>query len=289
MQLKGALFVALSAFFFGSYGVWARLSGAEIPTLYQVWMRCFVALAILVPAGIISKSFKHPKKKDLKNIAIYTLAGALTFTPYFYAFNHLGIGSATLLFYASFTITSYVLGIVFFREKMTLAKIASLLLALIGLGLIFNFSWQHNAVFAAFMGILAGSAGGVEVVFTKNVSHTYSPIQVSTMLWGVSFIIHLLLSLATLEPITVPTMSIPWLGVLGYGLASLAAFYLVSLGYKYIEPSVGGVVGLLEIIVGIAFGVLLFSEVITFSIGIGAIFILVSAALPNIAALKAKM
>ena len=278
---KGALIVALSALFFGSYGVWSKMIGSHLDNFFQVYARSLIILLVIVPVGIFTHQIKKVNKKDWKWIVFYTFAGSLTVAPIFYAYNKIGIGSATLLFYASFTIISFVLGFVSFGEKITLDKLTSLVFAMLGLYLIFSFSLQQNLWFAALMATLSGLAAGFEVVFTKKVSSNYSALQMNIFTWTVIFIFHFAISLMIGEKQYLPELSIAWLGILGYAISSLSAFSLVIIGYRYVQPAIGALTGLLEIVFGIIFGILFFSESLTTQILIGGIFIFSAAALPN--------
>ena len=281
-QLKGSMYIALSSFFFGTYGVWARLIGASLGNLFQVWVRSLLILLIIIPIALLTRSLKPIKSSHIKWIALYAGAGAFTVAPIFYAYNIIGIGPATLLFYASLTIVSYISGVISFRENMTLVKIGSLLLALVGLCLVFSISFTNNALIATLAAVIAGCAAGIEVTYTKKVSSYYSPLQLSIFTWGIIFVSHLILSKVLGESWVFITINIAWLGVLGYAIASLCAFFFVILGFKYSEPSVASIVGLLEIIFGIAFGVVFFHESLTLTLVIGSLLIIVAAALPNI-------
>lgn len=285
-QTKGALIILLSSVFFGSYGVWARLIGTNIDNLVQVWTRSLLIVLILVPISLLTKSLRKIDKSDIKWVLIYSLFGACAVAPFFYAANEIGVGPSTLLFYSAYTITSYILGLLFFSEKITKLKFISLLLALMGLSLIFNFSYQSGNLLPALAAIISGVGGGIEVVFTKKLSTKYSSLQISLQLWLVTFVLHFLLSLVFNSPIPSLSLSLPWFAVLGYGLASLGAFYLVSVGYKYVEPSVGSIIGLLEIIFGVTFGVIFFKESLTLPIILGSILIIISAASPNLKVLN---
>lgn len=280
---KGALIVALSALFFGSYGVWSKLIGTQIDNLFQVYARSLIILLIIIPFGAITHTLKKVEKEDWKWIIIYTLAGSLTVAPIFYAFNKIGIGSATLLFYASYTIISFILGFISFGEKITLDKTIGLLLALVGLYLIFNLSFQQNFLLAALAAILSGSAAGIEVVFTKKISNKYSALQLNVFTWLVIFVFHLIGSLLLGERQLLPELSTAWLGIFGYAIASLSAFSLVVIGYRYVQPGIGALTGLLEIVFGIVFGIVFFSEALTPQIIMGGILIFMAAALPNFA------
>ena len=281
-QARGAFTVALSAIFFGSYGLWSRMIGTHLDNFFQVYIRSLLILLFIVPLACLTKSFKKVRVQDRKWIVLFTLSGSLTVAPVFYSFNKIGIGSSTLLFYASFTIVSFILGFLFFKEKITITKLASLLLALCGLMFIFELNLKGNFWLAAVLAALAGVAAGVEVVFTKKVSNRYSALQLNVYTWSVILLIHLIGSFLFHERQIFPYISLEWIGVVGYAIASLSAFFLVIKGYKYVDPAVGALTGLLEIVVGIVLGLLFFSEALTAQIVIGGAMIILAAALPNI-------
>ncbi len=228
------------------------------------------------------------KKNDLKWYVLFAFPGSLVIPMFYYGFTHLTIGTATLTFYAALTITSFLLGFGFFHEKLTWLKMLSLLLGIGGLYVIYAQSIVVNPSLALPLAItvLAGLCGGIEVVFTKKLSDHYSPMQLTFFLFAVSFVFCLGIYLAIHSfQIIIPTEPVAWIGTVMHALASTAAFFLVVLGYKYVEPSVGGIVGLLEIPFGILFGILLFHERVIPAIMIGGILIIFAAALPNIAEL----
>ena len=79
-----------------------------------------------------------------------------------------------------------------------------------------------------------------------------------------------------------PSFDLVWIWQLGYTAASMLAFWLIIEGLKYVEAGVGGLIGLLEIVFSVIFGIVLFNEEITANVFIGAVLILTAAALPHI-------
>ena len=61
----------------------------------------------------------------------------------------------------------------------------------------------------------------------------------------------------------------------------LAMFFVVW-GFKYIQASVGSLIGLTEILLALIFGVIFFGEIIDWSTVLGASLILIAAGLPYI-------
>ena len=213
-------------------------------------------------------------------MAVFLIFTSATQAPIFYAFNHMDIGSASLLFFATMLLTMYIVGFVFLKEKLTKLKIASFILALAGLYSIFSFSLQKFTLLAASMAILNGIASGGEVSFSKKLSSAYSPLYMTLMSWLIIIPTNGFLSIAIGEKQILPGFHIYWLWQLGYIFASLFAFWFIIAGLKYVEASVGGLISLLEVVFSVGFGILLFGENISLGIAIGALFILLGASLP---------
>jgi drug/metabolite transporter (DMT)-like permease len=67
-----------------------------------------------------------------------------------------------------------------------------------------------------------------------------------------------------------------------FSILGLSIFPLLIYGYKKIDVSLGGLIGLVEIPAAILFGYIFFGENVTQNMIIGSIIILFSAAIPDI-------
>ena len=179
----------------------------------------------------------------------------------------------------------YIVGIFFLKEKITVVKVSSFVIAGIGMYLVFSFSITIFALLAVVMAIVNGIASGGEIAFSKKISGVYSTLYITWLCWLVIVITNLPVSLALGEIQHIPSFAIVWLWHLMYALASIVGFWAVIEGVKYLEAGVGGLLGLLEIIFSIAFGVLFFSEKITTSIFVGGVLIIFASALPHLTSL----
>jgi drug/metabolite transporter (DMT)-like permease len=95
------------------------------------------------------------------------------------------------------------------------------------------------------------------------------------------------LSAALGETMPMPAFDIAWGYQAGYIIASIFGFWLIIEGLRYVEASIGGLLGLLEIVFSIMFGFIIFGEVLTGIAVAGGAIILCAAALPHIASLLA--
>ena len=175
----------------------------------------------------------------------------------------------------------FFIGYLFLSEKLTFIHYTSAFLALIGI----IFASGLGSVFSVLgigLALMAGIASGAQFSFTKLVSDKYSPLQISFILWISIFITHLPLSILLSEIQHIPTISLEWGAMVLYSLAGLIGVWAVIEGYKYINVSIGSLIGLLEIVFAVALGVLFFQEQTPLTLILGCVCILLSAALPSL-------
>mgnify|MGYP000728179508 CR=1 FL=1 len=281
-SVRGYIMILISAVLFGSYGIWSKLLGDDFGIYYQGWVRSAIVLAILLPVMFITKSYKKVEKGDGKWILVPVLFGIATQAPLYYAFNHASIGTATLIFYALFVITSYIVARLFLGETITKPKIAAMILGFIGLALVFGLSLAKFSLIALLLAAINGIASGGEVSTTKKSTHKYSSLMVGNAVWLGILVTHLPLSLLTNEKQWPIAIDQNWAAMLAYSFAGLAAFWLVIEGFKFVDASIGSLVGLLEVIFGVLFGVLFFKEHLSPTIIVGGLLIIVAGMLPDL-------
>lgn len=284
----GIVLILIASLLFGSYGVWAKLIGGDMGVFFQGWSRGLIIAVALFPFLYFRKLIVPIKKADWKWMAVFLVFTSLTQAPLFYAFTHMDIGSATLLFFTSMLLTMYLVGFFFLGEKMTLVKLASFALACAGMYFIFSFSLVAFTLLAALMAMLNGVASGGEISFSKKISGSYSTLYITWLSWIIIVITNAPISILLGETQLLPSFDLVWLWQLGYTVASMLAFWLIIEGLKHVEAGVGGLLGLLEIVFSVLFGIWIFNEDLTTQVMIGAGLILVAAALPHIQEMRSR-
>jgi len=282
---RGATLILISSLMFGSYGVWSRLMGQDFGIFYQGWTRALVIVIILFPFLYFRKEIGKIDKNDRGWLCVYLIFTSLTQAPIFYAFNHMDISSATLLFFATMLLTMYTVGFIFLGEKISKIKIVSFLLALAGMYLVFSFSIVAFTLLAAAMAILNGIASGGEVSFSKKLSDKYSALYLTWLSWLIIIPTNGIASIVFGEKQHLPSFDIVWLYQGGYIVAGIIGFWFIIEGLKYIESSIGGLLGLLEIVFSITLGIMVFGETLTGNVIAGALIIISASALPHISRL----
>lgn len=284
----GSGLVLLSAFLFGSYGVWSRLIGNSMDNFFQGWTRAGIILLVLLPWAAYRREIIKIKSADLTWLAVFLVCTSLTVAPIFYAFNHMDVGSASLLFFMAQFLTMSLFGLWFLDECFTAAKWISLLMAIGGIYLVFSFSVGHFPLLPALMAVTNGVASGGEIASSKKLSHAYSPLYLIILSWAIILITNGAISIALGERQLAPELSSPWLWQLCYSLASLFAFWLVIAGMHYIDAGIGALIGLTEIVFSVVFAIFLFGEALRLSVAFGAILIIGAAALPHLSTVRAR-
>lgn len=282
-SFRGIVIIVISSLMFGSYGIWSRLMGNEgFEPFFQGWSRALIIVLLLLPFLLFTKQIRPIKREDWGWMSVFLIFTSLTQAPLFYAFNNMDIGSASLLFFVTMLLTMYVVGFTFLGEKLNKVKIISFLLALAGMYCVFSFSLVAFTLLAASMAVLNGIASGGEVSFSKKLSGTYSPLYLTWLSWLIIIPTNGIVSVVLGETQYLPSFDIVWLYQLGYVAAGIIGFWAIIEGLKHVEASIGGLLGLLEMVFGIGFGILLFNEGLTPRVMIGAAIVIVAAALPHL-------
>lgn len=281
-QTKGIILILIASLAFGSYGVWAKLMGSDFGSFYQGWTRALIIVVLVLPFLYYKKELVRIPKADWKWLGVFLLFTSGTQAPLFYAFNNMDIGTATLLFFVSMLLTMYVIGLLFLGEKLNKIKVISFVLAVFGLFITFSLSLTVFAVFAGAMAVLNGIASGGEVSFSKKLTGNYSALYVTWLSWIIILITNTPISILIGEVQHMPDFSMVWFWQICYTIASLIGFYAIIKGLEDVEASIGGLLGLLEVVFSIIFGILIFNEGLTTPVVIGGILILIAAALPHL-------
>jgi drug/metabolite transporter (DMT)-like permease len=284
---NGVSLILTSAFFYATYGIWSRLMVNQFGEFTQAWTRGLFLFCLILVINRFWPIFKSWQKVDFPWLLLIALAGGLNQAPYYLGFKYLTIGTATLFFYAALVIGGYLLGIVFFKERLDKIKIISLGLALTGLFYIYSFELQVSQIPAALLTLVAGLLGSIAVIMPRKLKGGYPEFQIMICYFTTQVIINGILGYIFNESIpSFRIYPIVWLAQAGYALAMLLANWAAIEGYRHFDASIGSLLGLAEIIFGLVFGAILFGEGFTSGMMVGAILIIVSAALPHILAIK---
>lgn len=280
----GAGSLITAAFIYAFFGVLTRLIGFELPLFYQSWTRAVLCVFILSIPFVISKTrWKRISSQDLKWIAARTFGGIFAFVGSYVSFFYLPFGTVLFIFYGGSTIGGYILGYFLFKEHLNRIRLLSLLLALVGLLLIYLLNIKIIAPLYMGSVLIAGLGVAIWNTFSKKISHRYSATQLNLLDFFFTFVFMLLFSLIAREKWTMPTISTPWLASVGFAVLFISTGQLIIWGFKHIEAQIGSLIMLSEILFGILIGYLFFKETITVFTLLGGVLIIIAIVLPEIA------
>ncbi len=272
----------MTALLYGSYGVWANLIGDSFDLFFQTYTRAIIAWIIVVAIVLYLKDWKRIQSfYDYKILFLIAFFGIFTQAIY-YAYSELGVGLASVLYFFAILLIQFLIGAFIYKERLGWIKWLSMLLAIFGVFLIFKNDAFMFGIFPSVVAIISGFAVGAQASITKLVSKKYSSWQISVFSWFGVIATCLPLSLYFNERQIAPTLDITWLYLVLFAIMGLLVFPLLIYGYKRIDVSLGGLIGLVEIPAAILLGYLFFSEQVTSTIITGSLLIMLAAALPDI-------
>ncbi len=281
-QLKGVISLCFASLFWGLWGVFARILGLNFDVFYQSFVRSLILFAVILAYVIIRKSWKKIEAGDFKWFFIILAGGLASGIGSFVGYNHLTISATLFYYFAGFIAGSYLLGKLFFAERLTKIKLIALLLCLTGLLMVFYSSIKLGGIIFIALALTAGLGGAVWSTFSKKITAKYSLAQ-TLLVDNFNFAAgSFILALVFKEAIVWPSFSLLWLYVVLFSLAVLVASFLHFYGIKYVQAQIGGLILLLEVVFGVFFGWLFFKETLTMFPLIGGVMIILGAALPNL-------
>ena len=274
--LKGYLFALVSALTYGMIPLFMiPLKKLDFFSVDTALFYRFLIAAILI-LGYLVFYQKESVKINLKEGFVLSVLGlfyALSAEFLFIAYDFLSPGIASTIFFIYPIIVALILGI-FFKEKITLATTISLLIVVVGVGVLSikdNFEINYIGLFVSLLGALMYALYMIIVNKTKIKA---SGVKVSFYSMVFASLFFLVKTLVLGNSVVIPSLEI------GTHLALFSlittALSVVSLVYaiKYIGSTPTAIMGAVEPVVAVMISVGLFDETLTFSLIAGVIIII---------------
>lgn len=275
----GASLVVLSSIVYASYGVWITLTGDFFGDFTQAVLRSLLVVILLLPIAIWRRQLSAMHwRRDAWPIVGLFVSAILISAPLFYAVKIVGVGLGIAIMYAGIVLGAFLFGRIFAGERYTKDKWLSTIFGIAGLWLVFTPSTKAFGVIALLAALVSGLASGLNMVVNRKIR--YSALQTTILAWGATVIANIPLIFILGEPVPAVQLDIHWLYLLLFAVASCAGSWLLISGLKLIEAGAAGILGLLEIVFGVLFGVMFFSEQPSFVAMLGMVCIMVAATIP---------
>ena len=283
--LIGTLSLFGAAFLYGSQNVAVRLTGISFGPFLSTALRAFIVVFFL----IWFVSWKKIQMSDWKWFILRAIGNVTGTTCVFIAINKLSVGSALFSFYAGLILSSGLFGILFFKEKITLIKLTSLLLTAFGLILIY--SNQSKLIFNWYfiVAIIGGVGASLWSVFSRPITKKYSLKQLVVVDSAITVLLSMIISLSLHESWKMVQIDQRLLAVIYLGFTQVFTGQLVAKGFKTVDAQVGSMILLNDSIFGIIFAFLFFKELVPLLVIVGGTCVFLSSILPIIASQKNRV
>lgn len=276
-KVIGASFLSLAASIWGAMYVVVKVVVDVVPPLELVWIRYLIAVVALGIIGIMMKQSWKIAKKDWLVIFLVGLIGNTVSI----VTQEMGTMLSTAQMGAIITATTPAFMVVFARlmlkERITLKKCISIVLATIGVGIIVgNGQIDVTQQLGGLYLLIAALTWALMSVLVKKVPSEYSQIVVTTYSSMIAVILLTPFVLPRLQELDLTTVLQPTItgGLLYLGIVSTAGgFLLWNKGLQLMNASSGGLFFFFQPIVGTFLGWLLLGETIGLSFWLGSLFI----------------
>lgn len=281
----GATLVILSSFFYASYGIWTTLMGNFFDGYTASALRSILVVLILAFFAAINKAFEPIAwRKNYQYILGMIVASLFTWGPLYFAFLEAGVGITYAVFYASIVLGMLLFGWLWAAEKITRQKILSAALGIVGLVFIFSPSVAAVGWLALIATVVSGVSAAANTVFAKKIH--YNPTQSTLVLWAASIVANILMMFVLGKSAPAFEWQVEWVYLVVFAVASVIASWSLVKATKLIDVGTAGILGLLEIVFGIMFGVVLFHERPSLVALTGVVIVIVAAAVPYLKQIK---
>ncbi len=284
----GASLVVVASFFYASYGIWTKLMGNFFDGFTATVFRSILVVAILIPIALFRNSFQPLRLRlNWPFIVGMFVSSLFTWGPLYYAILNAGIGISLAIAYASIVISQFFFGWLWADEKFTKDKALSAIIGIVGLALVFSPTTKSVGWLALIAAFISGMTSAANAVLAKQIK--YNATQSTIVLWGAGIFANILMVALLHKHYPSVGRQVQWLYLVLFSIASVIASWSLVRGVKLIDAGAAGVLGLLEIVFGVIFGVVLFSEHIGSVALIGMLVIIAAAAIPYLKDYNAQL
>lgn len=195
---------------------------------------------------------------------------------YFLGFTHTSMGNAIIIFY-TWPVFAAILSMMFLKERLTKKNLSMILIAFIGIILIYlnkEITFANNDFFGMTSMMIAAVFSALTIIIFKHESQRYTKLETifyQNIVGAAMFIPFFLIGIPTL---TVAKTMIATSYALLIGIVGFALFFMAL---KKIDASKASFLCYFEVLGAIIFSIIFFNEILTWHMVTGAILIIYSA------------
>jgi len=256
-RLTGILLIAISAASFGTLAIFGRFLYADgMDTFTMLFLRFGISASIMTLILLLRKE-PFPRGRVL---ALLIGMGALGYVgqsfSYLSAIKYASAGLVALLLYL-YPMFVFILSVIFLREKVTWAKVAALVLALVGTAL--TVGPAGGQFLGIFFAIFAAVVYSVYIIVGADVMRHVSAVQSSLVIFASAGAVYGMLT--AVNGAHLPASSSGWWSMAGIVLlATVIPVVTFLAGLERIGPTNAAMLSTLEPVVTVLLAAWLFAE-----------------------------
>lgn len=274
---KGYILGAIAAVSYGTNPLFAvPLYEAGMDVSSVLFYRYIFAALILGCIMLLRGESMKLARRDIPLMALLGIFFALSSVLLFEAYNYMDVGLASTLLFVEPVFIALILWI-FFRERISLWTIISIAICLAGVVFLCNPGpGAHVTALGVTLVILSSLAYALYMVIINKsrIGKLHgSTITFYSLLFGMIVFAARTQCFTQVQP--VPSGLIPWACIVGISIVpTIVSLMTVAISIRYIGSVAVSILGALEPITGVMFGVLLFGEILTVRASIGIVLII---------------
>lgn len=279
-KIKGYLFAAISAATYGMNPLFALpLYDAGMDLFSVLFFRYLIAIPILAVMLKIRRRDFSIEKKDIMPLIILGILFALSSITLFSSYHHMDAGIASTILFVYPIIVALIM-FIFFKEKISSKTIACIAVALVGIALLCK-SGEGAVVSTKGVLFVLGSALSYSiyiVMVNKSRIKKMATIKVTMYVLTVGWIIFAAKALID-GRLTTPSSEewYLWFCVIALSIfPTIISLICTTEAIQYIGSTPTAILGVLEPVTAVFFGIVVFNEVMTTRIAIGLILVITS-------------
>lgn len=279
-KVKGYLFAAISAVTYGMNPLFALpLYNAGMDLFSVLFFRYLIAIPILAVMLKIRRRDFSIERKDFLPLIILGILFALSSITLFSSYHHMDVGIASTILFV-YPIMVALIMFFFFKEKISAKTIACIAVALFGIALLCN-SGKDAVISMKGVLFVLGSAlsYSIYIVFVnKSRIKKMATIKVTMYVLIVGWIIFAIRALAC-GVLTTPPSEEWWLwgNILALSIfPTVISLICTTEAIQYIGSTPTAILGVLEPVTAVFFGIVVFHEAMTPRIILGLVLIITS-------------
>ena len=280
-KFKGFVFGAVAAATYGMNPLFTLpLYKEGLDADSVLFYRYSMAIALL---GVMMKLRKRSfalKRNEVVPLALGGLVFAASSLFLFIAYRHMDAGIASTILFV-YPVMVAVIMAMFFKEKITPVTVFSILLALAGIGLLYKGGDGGPLSFTGIVLVMLSALSyAAYIVGVKKSALRELPgdkLTFYSLLFGLSIYFVRLKFCLDLQPVT---SWFGWGNVIAIALLpTVISLICTALAIRYIGATPTAILGALEPVTAVFFGVLVFGELLTFRLSVGIVMIIISVSL----------